>query len=90
MDFAGAIERGEFIVEEPREQHKAIGRDVDILGGDRLSLRPCIKHRLQHRNIIIKKSRGGQSKVEGEIKQNFRLIFKRVGQTAFKPFPQRQ
>jgi hypothetical protein len=42
MDFAGAIERGEFVIQQPRPQHETVGGQLRPAGGAGLG------DRLQH------------------------------------------
>jgi hypothetical protein len=52
VDFSGAIKRGEFVVEQAREQHEAIRGQLQVARRPGLIHRFGVKHRLRHGGIL--------------------------------------
>ena len=63
MDLSGAVKGGELVIQQAREQHETIGRNVEILRGGGVILRPGFERRLQHGVSIIKNTRPSNPKL---------------------------
>ena len=57
VDFSGALERGELVVQQSREQHETIRGEMDFARRGNVAGRFGVEHRLQHGEILSPKPR---------------------------------
>jgi hypothetical protein len=52
MDFPGAVKRGEFVVQQARQQHEAIRGQMCVAPSGSIAHRFRVEHRWQHGGIL--------------------------------------